>query len=370
MRAKVVSSLRRLAVVNPFLLDLALGVAVAGAALAVRTDNSGYALVLVAGLVLAWRRRAPLTVLLVSCGAAAAVHTTGHGFTPADVAPLLALCTVAGRRPPAVSIPCALPVIAVWWYAAPLGPDRFAWPNVLPAVVVVALAWTSGNGVRMLAVLAERLRQERAERAVVEERLRIACELHDVVAHHMSVILLYTGLAQHLFVSDPVAARSALATIADTGKDVMDDMRRLQSVMGAGSDGIYDPAPGLQRLEQLTERVRSVGVPVEVSITGTVHPLPPGMDLCAYWIVRECLTNVLKHAGPARAWLSLHYGAELKLRVHDDGRGAAAGSRQGGHGLIGMRERVKLYEGTIRAGPKPSGGFEVVITLPLSPSTR
>ncbi|MEU6713642.1 sensor histidine kinase [Nonomuraea sp. NPDC046802] len=293
MRAKVVSSLRRLAVVNPFLLDLALGLTVAGAGL------------------------------------------------------------------------------AVWW-SAPLGPDRFAWPNVLSAVVVVALAWTFGNGVRMLAALTERLRQERAERAVVEERLRIACELHDVVAHHMSVILLYTGLAQHLFDSDPVAARSALATITDTGKDVMDDMRRLQSVMRAGSDagqdGIYDPAPGLQRLEQLTERVRSVGVPVEVSITGTVHPLPPGMDLCAYWIVRECLTNVLKHAGPARAWLSLHYGAELKLRVHDDGRGAAADSRRDGHGLIGMRERVKLYEGTIRAGPKPSGGFEVVITLPLSPS--
>ncbi|TMR93332.1 sensor histidine kinase [Nonomuraea basaltis] len=398
MRAKVLSSLRRLAMMNPFLTDLLFGVVVAGVSLTfglVSTNGSvdpgyarrslevaGVALTLVANLALAWRRRAPVTVLMVSCAASIIFHAAGYDARLNGVAPLLALYTVAGRRSPAVSVPCVLPPAVSLWHAAFLGPDEFTWPNLAQTSIMVAVAWTFGNSTRMLvernrrlAHLSERLRQEqedKARRAVTEERVRIARELHDLVAHHMSVIVIQAGLARYVLGSDLATARGALTTIADTGSEAMGEMRRLLSVLRIDTDDDdadgYDPAPGLQRLDQLVERLRSAGLTVEVSITGQVRPLAPGIDLCAYRVVQECLTNVLKHAGPATAWVSLHYGAELELRVTDDGRGAAATPQENGHGLIVMRERVKLYKGTVAAGSKPSGGFEVVVTLPLSSS--
>ncbi|MGP3964955.1 sensor histidine kinase [Nonomuraea sp. 3N208] len=398
MRAKVLSSLRRLAMMNPFLTDLLFGVVVAGVTLTfglVSSNGSvdpgyarrslevaGVALTLVANLALAWRRRVPVTVLMVSCAASIIFHAAGYDARLNGVAPLLALYTVAGQRSPAVSVPCVLPPAVSLWHAAFLGPDEFTWPNLAQTSIMVAVAWTFGNSTRMLvernrrlAHLSERLRHEqedKARRAVTEERVRIARELHDLVAHHMSVIVIQAGLARYVLGSDLATARSALTTIADTGSEAMGEMRRLLSVLRIDMDDDdadgYDPAPGLQRLDQLVERLRSAGLPVEVSITGPVHPLAPGIDLCAYRVVQECLTNVLKHAGPATAWVSLHYGAELELRVTDDGRGAAATPQENGHGLIVMRERVKLYKGTVAAGSKPSGGFEVVVTLPLSSS--
>ncbi|WP_214416142.1 sensor histidine kinase [Sphaerisporangium fuscum] len=394
MRVKVLSSLRRLAAMNPFIVDLVFSVVIAVGTLVIGVANGagdpaypqrpldtvGVGLILLTNLVLAWRRSAPLTVLAICCAGAAVFHALGYEYRIDSLGTLLALYSVTSLYRPVVSVLSALPVTAVWWHTAFLGPDDFDWPNILQGTIMVAVAWTFGNSTRMLverneqlAHLTERLRrdqEDRARRAVTEERVRIARELHDVVAHHMSVIVIQAGLARYVFGSDPPTARDALTTIADTGSEVMGEMRRLLSVLRIDmeDDGeSYDPAPGLQRLEQLADRVRSAGVPVEVSITGPVRPLAPGIDLCAYRVVQECLTNVLKHAAPATARVSLHYGStELHLRVGDDGRGAAATSEGDGHGLIGMRERVKLYKGTITAGPKPSGGFEVVVTLPLS----
>lgn len=397
----MLSWLRRAAAMNPFIADLIFGVTIAGVSVVFGLvlsqdaaapgyaqrpwDAVGVGLTLVASLALAWRRRAPLTVLAVACVTEVVFHLLGYDARLNEVAPLLALYTVAGRRLPAVSVPCAFAVAAAWWHAAFLGPDDLAWPNIIQTSVIVVVAWLFGNQTRMLrerneqlARLTERLRrdqEDRARRAVTEERVRIARELHDVVAHHMSVIVIQAGLARYVFGSDPVTARGALTTIADTGSEVMAEMRRLLAVLrvddgddGDGDgDGSYDPAPGLDRLRQLVERVRSAGVPVEVSITGVVRPLPPGIDLCAYRVLQECLTNVLKHAGPATARVSLHYGADLELRVSDDGRGAPPDPGGNGHGLIGMRERVKLYRGTAKAGSHPSGGFEVVVTVPLTP---
>ncbi|GII81118.1 ATPase [Sphaerisporangium rufum] len=403
MRAKMLSSLRRVAAMNPFLTDLIFSVLITGVSvvfgLVLSADGpvSGYArhpweatgagLTLVAGLALTWRRRAPLTVLIVTCVAEVIFHLLGYDARLNEVPPLLALYTVAGRRPPAVSLPGALAVAAAWWHAAFLGPADFTWANVFQSGLIVAVAWVFGNQTRMLrernaqlARLTERLRrdqEDRARRAVTEERVRIARELHDVVAHHMSVIVIQAGLAQYVFASDPPTARGALATIAGTGSEVMAEMRRLLTVLRIDTgdadnpeegDGGYDPAPGLDRLGQLVDRVRSAGVPVELSVTGVPRPLPPGIDLCAYRVLQECLTNVLKHAGPATARVFLHYGAALEIRVSDDGRGAPAVPTEDGHGLIGMRERVRLYKGTVKAGSQPSGGFEVVVTLPLAPS--
>lgn len=264
--------------------------------------------------------------------------------------------TVASRLPPTVSVPCALPVAVSWWHAAFLAPQEFTGLNILQASIMMAVAWMFGNGTRLLvernrrlAHLTERLHREQddnARRAVIEERVRIARELHDVVAHHMSVIIIRAGLARYVFSSDPATARGALTTIADTGSEAVGEMNRMLSVLRIDvddeNDG-YDPAPGLQRLGPLLERVRSAGVPVHVTITGSVRPLPPGIDLCAYRVIQECLTNVLKHAGPATAWVMVTYhGTTLELRVSDDGRGAAVAPKEDGHGLIGMRTRKAL----------------------------
>ncbi|WP_237106957.1 sensor histidine kinase [Nonomuraea sp. MG754425] len=396
MGEKVLSSLRRLAVTHPLLVDLLVSVLITAVTLSfalafsANTADPGYALrpmdtagvglTLLGNLSLAWRRQAPLAVLALSCVTTLAFHTMGYDARLNEVAPLLALYTVTYRRTPAVSLPCALVVAALWWHAAFLGPDDFTWPNVAQSTIIVAIAWSFGTSTRLLvarnqrlAELSERLRREqeyRAHRAVTQERVRIARELHDVVAHHMSVIVIQAGLARYVLGSDPDTARGALATVADTGSEVMGEMRRLLTVLRVDPDEDadpegYDPAPSLQRVEQLVERVRSAGVPVEVSISGTVRPLPPGIDMCAYRILQECLTNVLKHAGSATARVSLRYGPELELRVTDDGRGPASTGNGDGHGLIGMRERVKLYKGTITAGGTPSGGFEVVAVLPL-----
>ncbi|GAB3944544.1 hypothetical protein GCM10027614_34910 [Micromonospora vulcania] len=215
--------------------------------------------------------------------------------------------------------------------------------------------------------------EQRARRAVVEERVRIARELHDVVAHHMSVISVQAGLARYVLATDPQTARTALGTVLETSGEALDELRRLLSLLrlnvdGAGEEsGSYAPAPGLDQLDELVQRVRAAGVRVEVTTTGTPRSLPPGADLCAYRVIQESLTNVLKHAPLAAATVALHYARDLlTARIRDDGTpGAPRSGTAEGHGLVGMRERAHLYGGTLTAGPQSTGGFEVVLTLPI-----
>ncbi|MFC4585793.1 sensor histidine kinase [Sphaerisporangium corydalis] len=407
MVTRAVESVRRIAAMNPLVADTALAVVITGMTLAFEAvvarnpemlglgdpaagfaylppDRVSMALSVVVNLPLALRRRAPFTILLVSCGAAFVYHALGYYYGFNTMPPLLALYTVAARRAPGVTAVGAAITLAMWAHTFLTVPASLLLAGTVQACVLIGVAWGFGNTARTLTEkshslesLSERLRHDQedmARRAVTQERVRIARELHDVVAHHMSVISVQAGLARYVFTSDPGTARDALATIAETGSEVMGEMRRLLSVLRIEpeDDGVsYDPAPGLDRLGQLAERVRSAGVPVEVTVRGTARPLAPGIDLCAFRVVQECLTNVLKHAGPARAEVTLSYRpAELELRVTDDGRGrAGSGTDSGGHGLMGMRERVKLYKGTIVAGPRPRGGFEVVVTLPLSSAT-
>jgi signal transduction histidine kinase len=231
---------------------------------------------------------------------------------------------------------------------------------------------------RRLAVVAARLRRDRKEqawRAVTEERVRIARELHDVVAHHMSVISVHAGLAQYVGQSDPVTAGTALDTVLRTSGEALQEMRRMLSVLRIDADGVtgaaghetYRPAPGLDRIDELTDRLRAAGVAVEVVVVGTARPLGAGLDLCAYRVVQECLTNVLRHAGPASATVVLCYRPDrFVAQVSDDGRGTAEPPDESRprHGLIGMRERAAIYGGTLVAGDRPQGGFEVTLTLP------
>jgi len=214
----------------------------------------------------------------------------------------------------------------------------------------------------------ERERESEARAAVAEERTRIAREMHDVVAHSLSVMVVQAEAAEEMLDTDPERARRPLAAVQDTGRSALSELRRMLGVLRELADEgpALAPQPGLAALDVLVEQVTAAGLPVSVRVEGEPRPLPPGIDLSAYRIVQEGLTNALRHAGPARAEVVVRYGdRELELQVSDDGRGAATANGGAGHGLVGMRERVAVYGGRLDAGPRPEGGFAIAARLPL-----
>ncbi|WP_404952685.1 sensor histidine kinase [Streptomyces sp. 147326] len=235
-----------------------------------------------------------------------------------------------------------------------------------------------------------RQQEENARRALTEERVRIARELHDVVAHHMSVISLQAGVASYVFPTNPELSRQALDTIAGASREALEEMRRMLVLLRVGQEGLpegsvdpddaddaledggaYAPAPGLGLLDPLLERVRGAGVRATMEVVGSPTPLPQGMALCVYRVIQEALTNVLKHAGPTRADVTIRYETRtIEVCVVDEGIGGLPPntSMTPGHGLIGMVERAKIYGGTVTAGPRALGGFEVRLVLP-APAT-
>jgi signal transduction histidine kinase len=217
----------------------------------------------------------------------------------------------------------------------------------------------------------EREGEARAAEAAAEERRRIARELHDVVAHSISVMTIQAGAARLLAGEDADRAEEALRTVEETGHTTLAEMRRLTGVLGPEDAGLAS-RPSLDNLDALVNQVTAAGLPVEVHIDGARRPLAPGIDLAAYRIVQESLTNVLKHAGRARARLSLSFERDaLELEIADDGAGAGkTGATTGGHGLVGMRERVLLYGGAFAAGPRGDGGYLVHARLPLVQGER
>jgi signal transduction histidine kinase len=215
------------------------------------------------------------------------------------------------------------------------------------------------------AVVLEREREERARAAVAEERTRIARELHDVVAHAISVIILQGRGGRRLLHDDPDEARRAFDTIERTASQALAEMRKLLGMLRADDELLaLAPQPSLSGLDALAREVTNAGLPVELRIHGEPVELPAGVDLSAYRIVQEALTNALKHAGPARANVSVRYGdGELEIEVVDDG--SAAGNGDGtGHGLLGIRERVNVYGGSFEAGHRTVGGYAVRARLP------
>jgi signal transduction histidine kinase len=245
--------------------------------------------------------------------------------------------------------------------------EPIVWSEIVSSVLVVLGAWVLGEGTRRWAERVERLAAQAAQ-AVADERVRIARELHDVVAHHMSVISLQAGVAQYVLDSDLPTARQAIATVGDTSREALAEMRRLLDVLRVDHDEDRRPQPGLATLGELAERSRSAGLPLDVVVTGQARELAPGPDLCAYRVAQEALTNVLKHAGPASARIDIDYGEEtLTLKVSDTG--TAAGTRgvsPTSHGIRGMRERAALYGGVLTAGPLAGGGFGVTLRLPMA----
>jgi signal transduction histidine kinase len=254
------------------------------------------------------------------------------------------------------------------------GPVASALPSfqhsggVVPFGLVLAVAWTVGVAVRQHRLYGEALlRQEarRAEERAAQERARIARELHDVVAHGMSVITVQAAYGRLVAETEPAQAADALAAIETTGRQSLAEMRRLLGVLRAGDSGPAEdaPAPGLTDLPRLAERTARAGVRVDVSVSGKPEALGPGLELSAYRIVQEALTNVVKHAGTDSARVTVEHRPDaIVLDIVDRGRGGDV--RAEGHGLTGMRERAALYGGTVLAGPMPDGGFKVSATLP------
>ncbi len=215
---------------------------------------------------------------------------------------------------------------------------------------------------------AERERETEARAAAAEERARIAREMHDVVAHSLSVMVVQAEAAEAMLDADPERARGPLGAVQETGRSALTELRRMLGVLREMTDegAALAPQPGLSGLDELARQVRDAGLPVSVRVEGEPRPLPAGIDLSAYRIVQEGLTNALKHAGPATAEVVVRYGdRDLELVVRDDGRGHDPAANGGGHGLLGMRERVALYGGELAAGPRPEGGFALTARLPL-----
>jgi len=247
----------------------------------------------------------------------------------------------------------------------------------------VLAAWLAGFAVRHQAQQTERLRElaaqlraqsdTAAEEAVEEERSRIARELHDVVAHHVSVMTVQAGAVRRLLKPEQEREREALVSVEETGRTALTEMRRLLGVLKDDTTPArapLAPQPGVATLDLLLEQVREAGLPVQLTTQGEPVELPPGVDLSAYRIVQEALTNALKYAGPARAWVVVRYSADdLELEIANDGR-SEPGENGTGHGLVGMRERVAVYGGELESGPRRGGGFEVRARLPIGKEAR
>ena len=373
---------RRVLTVDPVLRDALLAGALATAGLlelAVRATlvPGEIGLVLLMTLPLAWRRRSPLISTILAMGAVA-----GAGRNPDDLHLLLAVILVAmfslGSFAPgrAATAGVSIALAAVWSSIAFTSALKSP-ADLLRDAVSVAFAITipfavgralRGRELRLVASeeRAQHLELEREAKAllaVTEERSRIARELHDVIAHGVSVMVVQAGAAAEVLSRDPDGARGALVAIQDTGRQALADLRHMLGLVREGDPFTLAPRPGLGQLDPLIDQMRAAGMSVEIEVQGTPRALPAGMDVSAYRIVQEALTNVLKHAGPARARVLLTYGLDtVDFEVVDDGRGSQNGQ---GHGLVGMRERVALFGGTLEAGPVDPSGFRVRARLPL-----
>jgi signal transduction histidine kinase len=349
------------------------------------TAHGGRAALVVVGalltLPLAWRRRAPLAVLattLVVFAAAFVVTTHGHGAPlSALIALMVAFYTVGAHTGDRLSLPALCGGLAALVAIDYLSGGAFQESGgVRPGTwLLVALAWQAGREVRRRRLELQSLRsrtaeleherEEKARLAVADERARIARELHDVVAHSVSVMVVQAQAADRVLEGEQPAARELLGSIETTGRQALSELRRLLGLLRREEHPTLAPQPSLRYLDGLVEQVRDAGLPVELVVQGEASALSPGIDLSAYRIVQEGLTNALKHAGSARARVVVRYApGELQLEVADDGVGKGNGGGAG-QGLAGMRERVAMYGGELETGPADGGGYVLRARLPL-----
>jgi signal transduction histidine kinase len=324
-------------------------------------------------LTLLWRRSHPLATALALCvlAAPAAALVTDPSVLVATFFPLLILAYGGGRYAEEISSIVVLAVLMAAIVAVVVpAEDATAGDFYFPALIVFP-CWLGGRTVRLrlryaaelheAAALAAEQREREAQQAVADERRRIAREMHDVVAHSISIMVVQAGGARRILATDPDRAEHAAARIRHAGSDALAEMDILLGILETA------PQPTLDALDDLVARTREAGLPVTLEVKGVRRSLPVGVEPAIYRVVQEALTNAIKHAGGATTHVELTWGEdELELRVADSGDGGPSPQLTGaGHGLIGMRERLRVHGGELEAGLRPGGGFEVVARLPL-----
>jgi signal transduction histidine kinase len=343
-----------------------------GAALIVLTVASGLSLA-----ALWW---SPLASVVASVAFLCIQAFAGYEVTAAAVGAVIvaAFATVTFDRGPRVV--AASVVVTAGAVFVLLELPRVTWQAAVATWAVLSVVWVVGIVIRIYRGSIERAerraalfasdREARAREAVAEERARLARELHDSVGHALNVVVLHAGAAQRIIEKKPELAREALQSIETAGRQALGDIERMLGILRAPDETVQvDVAPGMGQLETLCDQVREAGLPVDVTVEGEVRPLPASLDLTAYRIVQESLTNTLKHAGKTRASVRVTYEeSALAIEVLDEGKGVtpAVAAAAGGRGLLGMRERVATFRGELEAGPRPGGGFGVRARLPLA----
>jgi signal transduction histidine kinase len=339
-----------------------------------RLTGLGVLLLLAQAVPLVWRRRAPLVVWVITGVAAAGYGIGDYPDRLLPLGPLVALYTVVQSRSRRVVAMIAAVSLALAAASAAAAGDSDARDYLFGALLVGLTVVLAEQLRTRRAYLAEvearaaqlaRARDAEARHAVQDERVRIARELHDVVAHHVSMVVVQAEAAS---VDAAPAVRTALEAIADTARSALMELRRLLGVLRNSDDpAALAPQPGIAQLDSLVQQVRDAGLPVQLRVEGETRALPAGIDLSVFRIVQEALTNTLRHAGPAHACVAVRYRDDyVEVEVVDDGAGTAEqGSAEPGHGLIGIGERVAMVDGRLRAGPRPEGGFAVVARLPV-----
>lgn len=364
---------------RPWVLDVALAVALFAASLSaawpVAAMTGQHALLLAAGAApYAWRRAAPVLVLVVASAGVLALMMAGHGTAVIGSGLFLAAYTVAALRGLRTTALAAAFCAALLLVVAAAFPGLFSPGEAATNLALFAGAFAVGRATRSQraaaqviserAVLAERVQAEQARLSLTQERLRIARDLHDVVGHSLAVIALQAAVGARVADTAPDEAREALEAIARRSRESLQEVRQLVSTMRDTADADRQ-LPGLADLPDLVDTMRAAGLEVEVEQRGDPWPLPPGLDMTAYRVLQESLTNVGKHAGTDRAEVTVGYtGDSLELRVRDHGTGPPSPAARNGSGQAGMRERVATWGGTLRAGPSAGGGYEVVARLP------
>ena len=367
-------------------LDLVLAIVATLAALALYDEvlasreptAVGLILLFVHGGSLLFRRLWPLGVVVVML-VTAVIYTVGLGFPVYMLGPgiLIAVYTVGATRERRLSLGALLVVEICLLILILVGPSFPGYSSLALFVGLVAAAWFLGDVVRRWRVAAIQhqrraaelaaAREELARRAVSEERLRIARELHDVVAHSMTVVAMQAGSGRLVAVEDPGAAQKALETIEKSSREALADMRRLVGVLREGDDSVTEPAPGLTDIDRLVGELERAGLEVDVHRSGSLDEVPAGMAVAAYRVAQEALTNVVRHAGVDRADLTLDAsdGALSIVVLNGPPTRTVEPIEGGGHGIAGMEERASIFGGSLVAGPTPDGGYRVEARLPL-----
>ncbi|MFJ8633583.1 sensor histidine kinase [Streptomyces sp. NPDC093568] len=386
---------------HPLALDAALAVGVlacmvagsfvdphgeAGVTWALRTpDALSLVLITLGSAALVFRRIAPITVLALTGAVSLVESVTGDPRAPVAMSAVIALYTVASTTDRTTTWRVGLLTITVLTGSAMLaGPLPWYAQENLAIFAWTGIGATAGDAVRSRRAVvqaireraerAERTREEEARRRVAEERLRIARDLHDVVAHHIALVNVQAGVAAHVMDKRPDQAKEALAHVREASRSALNELRATVGLLRQSGDpeAPTEPAPGLDRLDELAGTFRSAGLRVEVARADQGTTLPAAVDLAAYRVIQEALTNVQKHAGAeAKAEVSVvRVGPNVEITVLDDGAGEDDTGDGGGHGLLGMRERVTALRGTLTTGPRYGGGFRVHAILPVKSRTR